>query len=52
MVRLAELKTRTDDGQPLITIADVAILNEILIIRSDNEHRVHQAAERQSKNKN
>ena len=51
MIRIAELRLRGPDGDPIIDLADVMDLNEILIVRSENEWRAHEAAERKARGK-
>jgi len=51
MTSFAELNTRKDDGDPLITLENLADMNEILAIRAENEHRAHTHAERKAKAK-
>ena len=44
-----DLKRRDHDGQPLLDLADVADMNEILIVRAENQRRAQRHAERQAK---
>lgn len=48
MTSFAELNTKKDDGDPLITLENLADMNEILAIRVENERRAHKHAEKKS----
>ena len=42
---LTDLKTLRQDGNPLLSLAEVCDLNEILAVRYENERRAHKSAE-------
>ena len=41
---MAELKQRGPDGQPILDLGDICDLNEILIVKAENERRAHEHA--------
>ena len=45
------LYARRPDGQPVLDLADIVDLNEILLVRSENERRALDAAERKRRNR-
>lgn len=49
MVRMHWYRQRHPDGEPLYPIDRVAALNEILMVRSENEYRVQRYAEKKAK---
>ena len=36
---MTDLYARRPDGDPMLDVADVALLNELLIVRAENERR-------------
>ena len=49
MTTLAELRSVDHDGQPLLDVCDVADMNEVLMVRYENERRANKAAERKNR---
>lgn len=43
---MPDLYALRPDGDPLVTIDDVADANEILLVRAENERRAYRASER------
>ena len=52
MCTTGELRARDDEGQPVIDIADVADMNERLIIKAENQRRADRAAKRKAEAQN
>ncbi len=48
---MAELRTRLPDGEPLLDLAAICNMNEVLAVRCENERRASKAAERKAKSK-
>ena len=48
MCTVADLRARDADGEPVLDIADVADMNERLIVQAENRKRADDAARRKS----
>ena len=48
MCTVADLRARDSDGEPVLDIADVADMNERLIVQAENRKRAEDAAKRKS----
>ena len=46
MYQWADLRRRGADGEPLITLDDLALFNEVLIVDNQNRERAQKAADR------
>ena len=48
---MVELRSRGADGEPILPLEAVCDLNEILIVRYENQRRAQRRAEQQSRSK-
>ena len=52
LCRMTDLDTTKPNGDPMVDLADLCDMNEILIVDAINQNRANVAAEKKAKRKN